>query len=89
MEALEHVRAGLRTSKATGNRLTRAWILPALVALYEDTGDTAAARTVASALLGDGATPTWIAADLRGRGYAPSESSVPQLTDIVDRLLDG
>ena len=89
MEALEHVRAGLRTSKATGNRLTRAWILPALVALYEDTGDTAAARALASALLGDGATPTWIAADLRGRGYAPSGPSVPELADIVDRLLDG
>jgi len=85
--ALDHVRAGLRTATVTGNHLTRAWILPVVVALREDAGDTAAASDVAGALLRDASTPTWIAADLRARGYGAGGRRQPDLAAVVSRLL--
>ena len=86
--ALEHVRAGLRTATATGNRLTRAWLFPIVVAVHEDVGDAEAAREVAGALLRDTSTPAWIAADLIRRGYAPGSHEGRDLAAVVAQLLD-
>lgn len=88
-EALEHVRAGLRTAAATGNRLTRAWLLPVAVAVHEAAGDTRQARETASALLSDPSTPAWIARELTDRGYTADPSGGPGLDALVAALLEG
>jgi hypothetical protein len=56
--------------------------------VYEDAGESPAAREVAGALLSDGATPVWLAAELLGRGYAPGGAEDAGLAELVDRLLD-